>query len=122
MSERIDKFLWSVRLFKTRSIATDFCKNNRVTINGEPVKPSREIKPGNVVGVKKTPIWHKYTVKDLPKSRVGAKLVEDYIEDITSKEDLEYLEILRLQNMDNRPKGDGRPTKKDRRQIDDFLF
>jgi ribosome-associated heat shock protein Hsp15 len=122
MSVRIDKYLWSVRIFKTRSLAADFCKNGRVSIDGDIVKPSREVKIGQEIAVKKSPIWHKYKIKDIPKSRLGAKLVTDYLEDITPTEDLEYLEMLRLQHADSNYQGQGRPTKKDRRKLDDYMF
>ncbi|MGY6561842.1 MAG: RNA-binding S4 domain-containing protein [Luteibaculaceae bacterium] len=122
VNTRIDKFLWSVRIFKTRSIASEFCKNSRVTVDGEIVKPSKELKAGQIIGVKKTPIWHKFKVKDIPKSRLGAKLVEEYIEDVTPKEDLEYLEVLRLQHAETQFVDKGRPTKKQRRQLDDYMF
>ena len=118
---RIDKFLWSVRLFKTRSLATDACKNGRVLINEMPVKPSREIKVGNEFWVKNPPIVMRYKVKDELKSRVGAKLVPDYLINITPEEDLEQLRLVRDAKVQFRDRGAGRPTKKERRDLDDFM-
>ncbi len=118
---RIDKFLWAVRLFKTRSVATDACKNNRVLLNGNPIKPSREIKINDVFELKKNPITYKYRVKELLKNRVGAKLVAQYIEDLTSEEELYKLEINNKMPHFKRDRGTGRPTKKERRDIDKLM-
>ena len=119
MSEtlRIDKFLWSVRIFKTRSLATDACKKGRVLIDGQPVKASRLVKANEEIKIKKPPVVYTYKVIAFPKSRVGAKLVPEYITDLTSEE-----ELLKLQKTDSffikRDKGTGRPTKKERRLLD----
>ncbi len=119
MSEalRIDKFLWSVRIFKTRSLATNACKKGRVLIEGQPVKASRFVKVNEEIDIKKPPVVYTYKVKDFPKSRVGAKLVPEFITDLTSEE-----ELLKLQKTDSffvtRDKGAGRPTKKERRLLD----
>lgn len=118
---RIDKFLWSVRIFKTRTLASEACKLGRVTMGGQLVKSSRDIKEGDVIEVKKNPIWRKYKVKKLLKSRVGAKLVEAYVEDFTPKEELEKLEMIHKSGILSRPKGYGRPTKKERRDIGKLL-
>ncbi|MEN8119897.1 MAG: RNA-binding S4 domain-containing protein [Bacteroidota bacterium] len=121
-SVRIDKFLWAVRIYKTRSQASDACKKGRVLINEYSVKPSREIKLNDVFEVKKNPVIYKYQVKELLTNRVGAKLVENYIEDKTSEEELSKLEIDLKTPYFKRDKGAGRPTKKERRDIDKFDF
>ena len=115
---RIDKFLWAVRLFKTRSLAAEACKNNRVLINEVPVKPSREIKVDEIFELKKNPIIYKYRVKELLSNRVGAKLKENYIENLTSEEELFKLEVNSKMPHFKRDRGTGRPTKKERRDID----
>lgn len=118
---RIDKFLWSVRIYKTRSLAADEIKKNRVSLAGQLVKSSREVKVGDIISIKKNQIEIKIKVLQLPKSRVGAKLVPDYIEDKTDKEQYEVLKMKRMQQNYYRAKGEGRPTKKDRRDIGDFM-
>lgn len=118
---RVDKFLWAVRLFKTRRLAAEACATNKVLVNEEPCKPGKEVKTGTLISIRKPPIWRSYKVTDFPKSRVGAKLVPDYILETTSKEDLELLESVQLANKKNRIEGrKGRPTKKDRRDLDRF--
>lgn len=117
---RIDSFLWSVRIFKSRSQAGDHCKKKRVTINGVEVKSSRLVKIGDVVAVRKPPITYTYRVLKLPKTRMGAKLVSEYIENITPKSEFELLELKRISGFVGRAKGSGRPTKRDRRKLDDF--
>ncbi|MCF6241989.1 MAG: RNA-binding S4 domain-containing protein [Bacteroidales bacterium] len=117
-SVRIDKFLWAVRLFKTRSQAADACKKGRVLINERAVKPSREIKVADVFVLRKSPVNYKYRVKELLTNRVGAKLVENYLENITPKEELFKLEVEKNMPYFKRDRGTGRPTKKDRRDID----
>jgi ribosome-associated heat shock protein Hsp15 len=118
---RVDKFLWCVRYFKTRSIATNACKKGHVKINGNSVKPSRDVFPTDKIEVRKNQINYKIEVLDLPPSRVGAKLVSIYITDITPKENLEKLDLLKYSKDYYRKKGTGRPTKKDRRDIDDWF-
>lgn len=118
---RIDKYLWTVRLFKTRSLAAEACKNGRVLINELPTKPSRELKEGDEFWIKNPPIFMRYQVKAMPKSRVGAKLVPDYLIHVTPEPDLEQLKLIREAKNQFRDKGTGRPTKKDRRELDDFL-
>ncbi|MBB4119783.1 MAG: RNA-binding S4 domain-containing protein [Mesonia hippocampi] len=118
---RVDKYLWCVRYFKTRSIATKACKNGQVKINKEAVKPSREVYPSDVLEVRKNQINYKIEILDLPPSRVGAKLVSIYMHDITPKENLEKLDLLKYSQDYYRKKGTGRPTKKDRRDIDDWI-
>ncbi len=117
---RVDKYIWTIRVLKTRSLATKACKSNDVTVNGEVAKPSKELKRGDKISVKKESIWYTFKVIDFPKSRVGAKLVKDYTQDQTSAEELEKLAILRAKLKFERPKGWGRPTKKDRRDMEEF--
>ncbi len=109
-----------MRVFKTRSLATTAAKNNKFLMKGTPIKPSREMKIGEVVDVKKGPIIYSFKVLQIPKSRLGAKLVPDYVKEVTSAAELEKLDILNAKLMYNRAKGTGRPTKKDRRDIDGF--
>lgn len=117
---RIDKWLWAVRIFKTRSIATDAIKMGRVTIGGQRVKPSKMVKVGEVIDVKKPPIIYSFKVLALAENRMGAKLVPGFMENVTRKEQLDLLEMNRINGFIDRAKGLGRPTKKDRRDIDDF--
>ena len=118
---RVDKWLWAVRVFKTRSTATDACKKGRVLIDDLAVKPSRFIKVGDVVQVKKQPVTYSYKVLKLAEKRMGAKLVSDFMEDITPDSELEVLEIQKNMGWFNRDRGTGRPTKKDRRDLDSFF-
>jgi ribosome-associated heat shock protein Hsp15 len=118
---RVDKFLWCVRYFKTRSVATEACKQGKVRMNDAIVKPSREVYPADKIQVRKNQINYQIDVLDLPKSRVGAKLVNLYINDITPKEELEKRELLKYSQDYYRKKGTGRPTKKDRRELDDWF-
>ena len=118
---RVDKFLWSVRFYKTRSIAADEIKKNRVSIGGQPVKASREVHEGDVVEIRKNQINYKIEVLQIPKSRLGAKFVPLHIKDVTDKEQYEILKMRMLSQDYYRQKGEGRPTKKDRRDMDDFM-
>lgn len=117
---RIDKWLWTVRIFKTRSIATDECKKGRVRVNDAEIKPSKEVKAGDTITVRKPPVVYSYVVKDIPKSRIGAKLVPDYLENTTSADELAKLEPGFLAFQGNRARGTGRPTKKERRTLDNI--
>jgi ribosome-associated heat shock protein Hsp15 len=119
-SVRIDKWLWCVRLFKTRSLATDACKSGKVKMHAQPVKPSHEAKPGEIYIISFGPISRTVRVKGLLNNRVAAKLVIDYLEDLTPKEEFMKLEEIRLVKQGIRPRGFGRPTKKDRRDLEDF--
>lgn len=118
---RIDKFLWSTRYFKTRNIATTACKKGHAKINDQTVKPSREVYPMDKVILRKNQIDYTFTVLDIPPNRVGAKLVDIYRKDTTPKEAFEHNELLQYSKDYYRKKGIGRPTKKDRRDIDDYL-
>lgn len=118
---RIDKYLWSVRFYKTRTIATEDIKKNRVSIGENPVKASKEVKAGDVIKIRKNQIEYKIKVLDIPKSRVGAKLVPLYVIDMTEKEQYEILKMRKSTQDFYRQKGVGRPTKKDRRDMDDYV-
>lgn len=115
---RIDKFLWAVRLFKTRSMAAEACKKGRITMEDQPVKSSRLIRRGDKISIKVPPAVKTFKVLDLSEKRMGAKLVPGFIEDITPKEELDLLDMAKMTQKMNRPKGTGRPTKKDRRDLD----
>lgn len=117
---RIDKWLWAARIYKTRTLASDACKNGRITINGAQAKPSRTVKPGDEVGVKKAPVTYTFRVKQCIEKRVGAKLIPDILENITAPEQYEILEMSRISGFVDRQRGTGRPTKKERRALDDF--
>jgi ribosome-associated heat shock protein Hsp15 len=117
---RIDKYLWCIRVFKTRSIATTACKKGQVKIDGTNLKPSKDIFGGELIVVRKNQINYQIKVLDLPPSRVGAKLVDIYRKDITPKEEFEKNELLKYSKDYYRKKGAGRPTKKDRRDIEDY--
>lgn len=117
---RLDKWLWAARIFKTRTLAADACKNGRVTINDAQAKPSRTVKPGDEVGVRKPPVTYTFRVRQAIEKRVGAKLLPDVLENITPPEQYAALELSRISGFVNRAKGTGRPTKKDRRALDEF--
>jgi len=119
--ERIDKFLWSVRFFKTRSKASEACKSKDVLVHDLPVKSSRTVKVGDVFKIKTPPIFREYKIIQILSNRVGAKLVENYITEITSKEELNKLEIASQNISLQRERGTGRPTKKDRRDLNSFF-
>lgn len=118
---RLDKFLWSVRYYKTRSLATDACKKNRIKVNGAVAKASREIIASDTLEVKKDQINLSFKVIQVPKNRIGAKLLTLHIVDTTSKEEYEVLELRKLSQDYYREKGEGRPTKKDRRDLEDYI-
>lgn len=120
MEVRIDKWLWAMRVFKTRTIATDACKKGRVMIGGAPVKPSRTIKEGDVVEVRKPPITYTFRVKATTQNRLGAKLVPDYLENITPQSQYDLLEMTKISGFVDRRKGLGRPTKRDSREMSRF--
>ena len=118
---RIDKFLWCVRLFKTRSLATEQVRLGKVLIKGEQLKPSKELRLGEKVEIKRGPIVFEYQVMDFPKARLGAKMVELFVKEITSEEEKKKWLLLQEQLKLTREKGTGRPTKKDRREMDAFM-
>jgi ribosome-associated heat shock protein Hsp15 len=117
---RIDKYLWCIRFYKTRSIATQACKKGAIRVNDTVIKASREVFPGDKVRVRKNQINYSLTVLDTPKSRLGAKLVDLYRKDTTPKEAFEQNELLKYSKDYYRKKGGGRPSKKDRRDLEDF--
>ena len=121
MEVRVDKYLFAMRIYKTRSVATEACKKGRITMNGSEIKPSRTFKIGDVFSVRKGPITYTYSILKLSENRLGAKLVPDYLQDITSPEQLELLELARLAGQSGRNRGTGRPTKKDRRDLEQFI-
>ena len=118
---RIDKWLWAARIFKTRTIAADACKNGRVTIEGVNVKPSRMVKVGETVSVRKPPITYSFKILKTIEQRVGAKLLPEIYENLTAPEQYELLEMTRISGFVDRARGTGRPTKKDRRSLDAFI-
>lgn len=118
---RIDKWLWAARIFKTRSIAANACKNGRVTINGANAKPSRTVKAEDVVSVKKPPVTYSFKVIKCIEQRVGAKLLPEIYENVTDSKQYELLEMSRISGFIDRARGTGRPTKKDRRSLDAFI-
>ena len=118
---RIDKWLWAVRLFKTRSLATEACKKGKIMILGNTVKPSRNIKVGDVIQIKKPPVVFSFKVLALTENRMGAKLTPEFIENVTSQEQLDLLEMRQSGAYGLRDKGTGRPTKKERRDMDEYF-
>ena len=120
MEARLDKWLWAARIYKTRTIAADACKNGRITINGAQAKPSRTVKAGDEVGVRKPPVTYTFRVKQAIEKRVGAKLLPDVLENITDAAQYELLEMSKISGFVNRARGTGRPTKKDSRELSKF--
>ena len=118
---RIDKWMWASRIFKTRTIAAEACKKGRVNINGSQAKPARMVKPGDVVSVKKPPVTYSFKVLQAIEKRVGAKLVPEIMENVTPKEQYELLEMSKISGFVDRARGTGRPTKKERRSLDEFI-
>ena len=117
---RIDKWLWAVRVYKTRTIASEACKKGRVLIDNNSVKPSRMIRIGEVVQVKKPPVTYSFKVLNIVQKRMGAKLVPEFMENVTPPEEYEVLEMNKLSGFIDRQRGSGRPTKKERRDLEDF--
>ncbi len=119
---RIDKWMWAARIFKTRTIAAEACKKGRVSMNGTQVKASRTVKPGDVIQVRKPPVTYSFKVLQPIEKRVGAKLVPEIMENVTTSDQYELLEMSRISGFVNRAKGTGRPTKKDRRSLEEFTM
>jgi len=117
---RIDKYLWCTRYFKTRNMATEACKKGHIKVNEQAVKPSREVYPTDKIVIRKNQINYQLTVLNIPASRVGAKLVDIYRKDTTPQEAFAHVDLLKHAKDHYRKKGSGRPTKKDRREIDDY--
>ncbi len=120
-SVRIDKWLWAVRLFKTRSQAAEACKKGKITVNNQTAKPSREVVAGDTVFIRQQPINRTYKVLEIAGKRMGAKLTVDFVKEITPQEELDILETQKHMRWITREKGTGRPTKKERRDMDDFF-
>ncbi|KAA6345005.1 Heat shock protein 15 [termite gut metagenome] len=117
---RIDKWMWAVRIFKTRTIAAEACKKGRVTINGSLVKASRVITPGDIIQIKKPPVIYSFKVLQAIEKRIGAKLVSEVMENVTAPDQYEILETSKVSGFINRARGTGRPTKKERRSLEGF--
>lgn len=120
-TERADKFLWSVRLYKTRSKATDACKKKQVLVNDLPIKASKILQTGDKFKIKHPPVFKVYQIKQILHNRVGAKLVPDYLEDVTPQEYIDTLDVINKNITLKRDRGTGRPTKKDRRDLKGFF-
>lgn len=121
MEVRIDKWLWAVRLYKTRSLAAEDCKKGKVLIQNMPVKPSHTVKVGEIIQIKRNPVVYSFKVLNLAQNRMNAKLVPEFMENVTTPDQLELIELGKIAAKNNRAKGTGRPTKKDRREMDDFF-
>ena len=119
---RIDKWMWAARIFKTRTIAAEACKKGRISINGSQVKPARMVKPGDVVQVRKPPVTYSFKVLQAIEKRVGAKLVPEIMENVTTPDQYELLEMSKSSGFVDRARGTGRPTKKERRDLDEFFM
>ena len=117
---RIDKWIWAMRIFKTRTIAAEACKKGRVMVGDVAVKPSRTVKPGDIVSVRKPPVTYSFRVKAVTENRLGAKLVPDYMENITPQSQLDLLDVVKISGFIDRRKGLGRPTKREGRQLEEF--
>lgn len=118
---RIDKWLWAVRLFKSRTLAVEACKKGRVFINNVTIKPSRMIKIDDIIQIKRPPITYSFKVLALTEKRMGAKLVPEYMENVTPQSEYDILEMSKVSGFIDRARGEGRPTKKDRRELDTFI-
>ena len=117
---RIDKWIWAMRLFKTRTIAAEACKKGRVMVGDVAVKPSRTVKPGDIVSVRKPPVTYSFRVKAVTENRLGAKLVPDYMENITPQSQLDLLDVIKISGFIDRRNGLGRPTKREGRPLEEF--
>lgn len=117
---RIDKWLWAVRLFKTRTLAAEACKKGKVIIKGIQVKPSRNVKVEDVISIKRNPFLFSFQVLALSENRMNAKLVPDFMKNVTTADQLELIELARMTGQNGRDRGAGRPTKKDRRDLEEF--
>jgi ribosome-associated heat shock protein Hsp15 len=120
MEARLDKWLWAARIFKTRTLASEACKKGRVSSNGTTLKASKIVKVGDVIDVKKPPITYSFRIKQAIEKRVSAKLIPDVLENVTRPDQYELLEMNKISGFVNRARGTGRPTKKDRRSLDEF--
>lgn len=118
---RIDKWLWAVRLFKTRTLAAEACKKGKVLIQNVPVKPSHLVKVGDVINIKRNPVLYSYKILKLAENRMNAKLVSDFMADVTTPDQRELIELGKISKKMGRKPGSGRPTKKERRELDNFI-
>ena len=121
MEVRIDKWLWAVRLYKTRSLATEACKKGKVLIQNVAVKPSRTLKVGDIIQIKQNPVVYSFKVIALAQNRMNAKLVPGFMENVTTPDQLELIELAKIAAQSGRARGTGRPTKKDRRELEDYV-
>jgi len=121
MEMRIDKYLWTVRLYKTRNLAAEACKKGQIFIAKTTAKPSRIVHIGNEIQVKRPPILYSFKILQIPTGRLGTKLVADYLQNTTTPDQLQMLEILKIDQKNNRMRGTGRPTKKERRNLEEFI-
>lgn len=119
---RIDKWLWAMRIYKTRTIATDACKKGRITLNSDinPVKPARVVHVGDIVHVRKPPVTYSFRVKQLTENRLGARLVPEYLENVTPQDQYDLLDVVKISGFVDRRKGLGRPTKREGRELARF--
>ena len=118
---RIDKWLWAVRIFKTRSLAAEACKKGKIMILGNTVKASRNIKTGDIVQIKRNPVVYSFKVLALSENRMGAKLAPEFVENVTPQEQLDILELSKFNSFGKRDRGTGRPTKKERRDMVEYM-
>ena len=121
MEIRIDKWLWAVRLFKTRSLASEACKKGKVLVQNVQVKPSRVVKVGDIIQIKRNPVLYSFKVLALAQNRMNAKLVPEFMENVTTPDQLELIELGKIASQTGRARGTGRPTKKERRDMEDFF-
>lgn len=121
MEIRIDKWLWAVRLYKTRSLASEACKKGKVLVQNVQVKPSRVVKVGDIIQIKRNPVLYSFKVLALAQNRMNAKLVPEFMEDVTTPDQLELIELGKIASQTGRARGAGRPTKKERRDMEDFF-
>ena len=121
MEIRIDKWLWAVRLYKTRSLASEACKKGKVLVQNVQVKPSRVVKVGDIIQIKRNPVLYSFRVLALAQNRMNAKLVPEFMEDVTTPDQLELIELGKIASQTGRARGAGRPTKKERRDMEDFF-
>ena len=121
MEARIDKYLWEVRLYKARSLAAEACKKGQIFVAGTTAKPSRIVRIGEQIQVKRQPILYSFKILQIPTGRLSAKLVAEYLQNTTTPDQLQLLEILKIDQKNNRMRGTGRPTKKERRNLEEFI-
>ena len=121
MEIRIDKWLWAVRLYKTRNLASEACKKGKVLVQNVQVKPSRVVKVGDIIQIKRNPVLYSFKVLALAQNRMNAKLVPEFMENVTTPDQLELIELAKIAAQSGRARGTGRPTKKERRELDEYV-